>query len=333
MPVLSDLEKAKRKRNKPVVSRQPGSTGTTRFQEINTNLPNSPTDQRQIRGSLDALRDSGALGGGTLRPSPRPVSYGGGGGGGGRSYGGGSGGGAPAVDYQGQVDFLTRLLGSSAFTPRQNTYTDKSQRRVYARDDAIYDRVAEGVAADRRAASGAYDALDAALANVGPSAYEQLGPSAVPQVDRSLLQLLSSQGVDPAAYTAAGDLLQGENRAGAGTFDDLIRVLGANEQSSLASRRAEAAMARAFADRSISAQSLGLNTALDLREQARRREIEDQNFAIDQSETARQRQVQDQNIQLALAADEACRQLITQLSAIAAQGGVDQPTLEALGIA
>jgi len=322
----------KKKRSKPAVS----PTRSTRFREIN----NAGTDVGfPSRESLDeATKLTLQYGLGSNQPNPftnpQPAaspasgySYGYG-----RGGGGGGGGGGPSTDFKGQVDFLTQLLNSGAYDPSKLDYTDKAKRRKYVRDNAIYGRVAQGVSADRANARSAYDTLDQYLANVGPNPYVGANRTAAPRADVSLLNLLSSQGVDPSAYQAEAYSLQRQGQGSSDVFDRLLATLAMNERSSRQSRQAESQQARTFADRELSAQKLGLDTALDLREQARRQAIEDQNFGIDQSELARQRQVQDANAQLALQAQQAKLALIQQLSTLAAQGSVDQPTLEALGI-
>lgn len=247
----------------------------------------------EARYAQPALGVGGGVGGGS--------SGGGGLDGGG---GGGAGGDGKAGALQ-QIASMLAMLKAGQYDPTV---------RTYQRDQAGYDRVAAGVSADRSNASGAYDQLDAFLANQGPNAYSQMASAQGPQGDTSMLSLLASQGGDEAAYKAQAQFQQQTGGAQADAYNRMVQALRGGEDANRLSRGAESAQARAYADREISSQSLGLNTALDLQGAERSRQVDDQNFAA--SEAAKQQKLQ----------------IFQQLSALAAQFGLGQPTLEQFGV-
>lgn len=198
--------------------------------------------------------------------------------GGSRNRGGGGGGGVSLADQrkwsQNQIGFLQSMLSGGRFNPRL---------RDYSRNTSLDQGLTSAVSADRANASGAYNALDAYLskANARPNAYE---------------------GVQRQAG-ATGD-----------AFNALLDVLGANQLEAREGRTSLSQFGRADADRSIASQELAGRTAINLREDARREGIEQQNFAA--TTTAQQAQ----------------NQLAQEIAAIAAQFGGDIPSLAEMGL-
>jgi hypothetical protein len=202
-----------------------------------------------------------------------------GGGSGGRRYGGGGGGGGVGLGEQrewagSQIDFLKQMLSGGRFAP---------QTRPYERNTTLTDRLGSAVSADRQAASGAYDALDAFLArqNSTPNAFEGV---------------------------------QRQSGAVGDAFNTLLDVLGANQNQAREGRTATSQFGRADADRNIASQQVAGNTAIDLREDARREQVENQNFASSQ------------------AARQAQNQVLMQIAEIAAAVGADIPALAEIGL-
>ena len=243
---------------------------------------------------------------------PSYASPGGGGGGGGGGYGGGGGGGGLTFEQQqaaaqNQMAFLMSLIQQGQYNVPTRTFTP---------DTAMYDRVRQGVAADRANAGTTYDQLDAYLTQMGqsPNAYEGISQQQGPQADLSMLNLLASQGGDTAAARAEADFLSqtGQNQANA--FNRMAQMMASGETANRQSRGVESQQARAFTDREITAAELGLTTQLDAREQTRRQQIEDQNY---QAQVASQQQRVQQ---------------YQQLAELAAQYGLPMPSMESLGI-
>lgn len=224
--------------------------------------------------------------------------------GGGGASGGSGGGGAPAFNVNGQIDFLTQLLQSGRLAPAQRTFTP---------DDALRRRLAQAVQGDRASADGAYDGLDQFLGQqAGQNAFDSLPEFAAGRRGTDTSALVRSQGGDARTVAALQDALGAEAQQGADAFNQLINVLGANERSSMQSRQAESAMARAYAQRFIDSQQLAGNTTIDLRDADRRRQVEEANFQS--TEAGRQ-------AELALA---------QQIAELAAQFSQDVPALAEL---
>ena len=204
---------------------------------------------------LDLSKEIGESYGGTLaayqasqRAAPRaatpprlPGNSGGrSGGGGGRGYGGGGGGGggggiSAAAAAQSQIDAMMRLLGSGAYTANAAPY------------DAMRKSVTDASAADQAAATGAYNGLDTYLqANAtNPFANVQLQQA---QSAPDMNPYLQSQGVQGTNYQASNP-----EDGGYGAFQNVLALLGANQQAGNASRQAEAQMARTFTGQQLGA--------------------------------------------------------------------------------
>jgi hypothetical protein len=239
------------------------------------------------RGYAYEARKAGAA---PLGMPPGPAGPGGGGSGGGWGGGGGGGGQADKENALRQIAGLLELMKSGAFTAKA--------------DPALQGQITQGVAADRAAAGGTYNALDAWLAKNQGNPYQDMQLQAMPQLDAGLAALLQSQGSDSAGYQAQVGMA---NTLGAQTDvagQNLKAQLAAQMAGSNQSRLAESQQARAYADQSIGAQERGMQ------------------FALQQRVAQQQEAMNQQKLQLAI-----------QLMQIAGQSGLDAPTLAQMGMA
>jgi hypothetical protein len=251
---------------------------------------------------------SAVSGGGTKKSSggSRGYSYsrgrgGGGGGGGGRRGGGGGGGGgggnSAAAAAQAQMDYLTGLFGAKNFTaPRDDA--------AYAANQALRDRITAATAADQQAATGAYNNLDTYLQG------NQTNPYANVQIQRaatapSYNPYLQSQGIAGSAPMASNP-----DDGGYAAFQNVLALLGANQQANNASGLRASQEARTYAGQQIG----GLDNAYLANVDTR-----DAQLAAAQ---------QQQQMQL----DTERRAGLAQLAALIAQGA-KAPDLAALGLA
>lgn len=260
------------------------------------------SDARQA--ALDPSLVGGAAGG--LPPADKPPPNfnpgGGGGGGGGRGGGGGGGGGsaAAAAAAQAQIDAMTRLLGSGAYSYNPAAF-DASPY------DAMRQRVSDATTQDQQAATGAYNNLDTYLqANqTNPYANVQLQRAAVAP---SYNPYLESQGIAGSAPIA-----QNPNDGGYGAFQNVLALLGANQQANNASGLRASQEARTYAGQQIG----GLDNAYLAN-------VGNQQTQAQNAFTQQQAQIQQQ-----LAAEK--RAAAMQMMALLATPGTTAPDLSALG--
>ena len=314
---MSDAERRRQLRLKPRTrtTRTPTRQTTSRTGQVNSLAGLKELNTTGRAGNLDRSSNEFYRGVGDVirsRPNPyrptQPTSPGGGSIGRRSGYGGGGGGAGidPKVGARKQIDFLKQLMASSAMDPRL---------REYKRDEGLYQRLADAQAADNRIVTSSYDALDRWLSRNQVNAYADAPRASAPAVvEENLAGLLASAGVDGGALEAEAGLLSAGAEEDVQAYDRLLSTLGAAEQSAIDSRGAESAMARAYAANQVGAQGTAARTAIDLREAERQRAIEEANFA----ETSRARQVR--------------MQMASEVASIAAQFGLDIPTLAEMGL-
>lgn len=257
----------------------------------------APAPRRAVSGGGTTKKSSG---GGRSYSYSRSRRGGGGGGGGGRGGGGrkGGGGGNPAAAAaQAQMDYLTGLLGAKNYTaPRDDA--------AYAANQALRDRITAATAQDQQAATGAYNNLDTYLQG------NQTNPYANVQIQRaatapSYNPYLQSQGIAGSAPMASNP-----DDGGYAAFQNVLSLLGANQQANNASGLRASQEARTYAGQQIG----GLDNAYLANVDTR-----DAQLAAAQ---------QQQQLQL----DTERRAGLAQLAALIAQGA-KAPDLAALGLA
>lgn len=267
----------------------------------------TPEGAQAIAAAYDTAK-RGSLGGamagsGTPPPTQNLGGPGGSSGGGGRrggGGGGGGGGGSAASAAQAQIDAMTRLLGSGAYSYNPTAF-----------DTSPYDTMRQGInaatAQDQQAATGAYNNLDTYLqANqTNPYANVQMQRAAVAP---SYNPYLESQGIAGSAPIA-----QNPNDGGYGAFQNVLALLGANQQANNASGLRASQEARTYAGQQIG----GLDNAYLAN-------VGTQQTTAQNAFTQQQAQIQQQ-----LAAEK--RQAAMQMMALLATPGTTAPDLSAFG--
>jgi len=270
----------------------------------------SPEGAQAIAAAYNVAKNPASIGapqgpGGTPPPNFNPGGGGGGGGGGGRRRGGGGGGGggnaAAATAAQAQIDAMSRLLGSGAYSYNPTAFDTSPY-------DALRQRVSDATAQDQQAATGAYNNLDAWLqANqTNPYANVKVQQAAVAP---SYNPYLESQGIAGSAPIARNP---DDSMA---AFQNVLSLLGANQLANNASGLRASQEARTYAGQQIG----GLDNAYLAG-------IGNQQTQAQQAYAQQQAQIQQQ-----LAAEK--RQAALQMMALLATPGTTAPDLSALGFA
>jgi hypothetical protein len=164
------------------------------------------------------------------------------GGGGGRRGGGGGGGASKAA--QSEIDAMAGLLGSGAYKLDPNDPRWKVDIAPY---DQMRTQIGSATAQDQAAATGAYNNLDQYLQG------HQANPYANVQLQRAqtapnMNPYLASQGVGGTQYQQTNP-----EDTGYGAFQNVLALLGANQQAGNQSRLAESQMARTYSGQQIGA--------------------------------------------------------------------------------
>ena len=199
-------------------------------------------------------------------PSYAPSS--GGGGGGGRSYGGGGGGGGSATAAaQAQMDYLTGLLNGGDWTADAGDYvlggdwSVPDNSAAVAANQQLRGRIGEATAADQAAATTAYNNLDQYLNANATNPYADVKVNQA-RVAPNYNPYLESQGIAPLAPVT-------ENPDDSyGAFQNVLALLGANQQAGQQSRLAESQMGRTFSAGQIGGMDNAFLAAVDTRDAA-----------------------------------------------------------------
>jgi hypothetical protein len=193
------------------------------------------------------------------------------------------------------MDLLTQLLSSNAYTAPRND-------AAYQANQQLRTRIGESTAADQATSTGAYNGLDAWLGanQTNPYANVKLQQARVASDQNPYL---ASQGVE-----GLNQVTQNPDDSYGG-FQNVLALLGANQQSGNNSRQAESQMARANTTTNLAAMDNAYLAGVDTR---------DANLASEQSKA-----------QQTLDAEK--RQTIAQLIQLIAQGA-KAPDLSKFGI-
>jgi len=185
-----------------------------------------------------------------------------------------------------------------------------SRKQACERVQSVSANASSAVLADKKAAGQSFDDLDSYLGLLG-NAYDN-GPIARgASVDSSALSnLIQSQGGGDAGLQAQAQFLQSQNDAGAAATNRYAAAMSAGQDAWNQSAQSEGKQSRQFVDNELSAQLLGMNSALDKTEAARKRQIEDKNFASGAADR------------------QAMMQLIAQIGQIAAGAGINSPDID-----
>jgi hypothetical protein len=268
---------------------------------------NTPEGANAIAAAYNVARQPITMSGSGAPPPPNfnPGGAGGsGGGGGGRGRrgggGGGGGGGGAAKAAQAQIDAMTRLLGSGAYSYNPAAF-DASPY------DTMRTNVNDAAAKDQAAATGAYNNLDTWLqANqTNPYANVKVQQAAVAP---SYNPYLESQGI-----AGSAPVVTNPNDGGYGAFQNVLALLGANQQANNASGLRASQEARTYAGQQIGAMDNSYLAG-----------IGNQQTQAQQAYAQQQAQIQQQ-----LAAEK--RQAAMQMMALLATPGTTAPDLSALG--
>jgi hypothetical protein len=298
-----------------------GSATTTRLADLptykayvagNKSNPAYQADPVGYTSDIISYVNSGGVNAGQQAPAGKPPpkfsgaaakkSGGGGGGRRGGGGGGGGGGGSAAAAAQAQIDAMTRLLGSGAYTYNATPF-DQSPY------DTMRTNVNNASAQDQQAATGAYNNLDTWLqANqTNPYANVKVQQAAVAP---SYNPYLESQGI-----AGSAPVVNNPNDGGYGAFQNVLALLGANQQANNASGLRASQEARTYAGQQIG----GLDNAYLA------------NIGTQQTQAQQAYAQQQLQLQQQLAAEK--RQAAMQMMALLATPGTTAPDLAALGIA
>ena len=201
-------------------------------------------------------------------PTAAPSSGGGGGGGGGGYGGGGGGGGGSATAAaQAQMDYLSGLLSQGDWTADAGDYvlggdwSVPDNSAALAANQQLRGRIGEATAADLAASGTAYNNLDQYLNANATNPYADVKVNQA-RVAPSYNPYLESQGIAPLAKVT-------ENPDDAyGAFQNVLALLGANQQAGQQSRLAESQMGRAFSSGQIGGMDNAFLAAVDTRDAA-----------------------------------------------------------------